>query len=185
MSARPFAAVLLVLAAPAFAASDGHPSSYVDEGACPFECCTYREWKAELDVRLHSAPKRAAAIIGTIRRGESVLALTGEVVTTPARFIVKRDHGPYRRGDRFWVYTYLGEGYFKIWRDGTMQEEELDLSPYEGGTGGDRCQESPSCCWGELDRPLKMTWWIKIRDRLGSEGWTSEHDHFSGADACG
>ena len=166
------------------AEGDLHPSQFVDDGACPFECCTYREWRVERETVLHAAPQVDSRFVGRLKPEETVDALTGQVVTTPARFIVKRDHDRFRRDDSFWVYTYLGEGYFKIWRDGSMQEEQLDFSPY-GGTGGDRCQESERVCWGQLDRPLKMTWWIKLRDRRGIEGWSSEQENFSGADACG
>ena len=178
------ATMSLAITAAAGAAADQHPSPYVDEGACPFECCTYREWKVEHDSELRSAPEHRATVVGKVRSGETVQALTGNVVTTPARFRVKRDHAGYLQGESFWVYTYLGEGLFRIWRDGAMQEEQLDFSPY-GGTGGDRCQDSDEWCWGELDEPLKMRWWIKLRDRQNVEGWTDEHENFSGADACG
>ena len=182
---RLLAAALLSSVGPAIAAGDGHPTTYVDKGACPFECCTYREWKVEHDAALRNAPRRDAPVVAKVVRGEAVTALTGNVVTVPARFTVQRDHGPYHRGESFWVYTYLGEGFFKIWRDGAMQEEQLDFSPYEGGTGGERCMESERVCWGQLDRPLQMTWWINLRDSHGVEGWSSDHELFSGSDACG
>jgi hypothetical protein len=167
------------------AATDNHPSPYTDAGACPFECCTYREWKVEHRTVLHAAPKGGAAAVGKVERGDSVMALTGEVVTVPARFRVKRDHGDHHAGDAFWVYTYIGEGFFKVWHDEKMEEEQLDFSPYAGGTGGERCEESERQCWGELDTRLKMTWWIKLRTSRGVEGWSREHENFSGSDACG
>jgi len=167
------------------AVADSHPSPYVDKGACPFECCTYREWKVERLTVLRSEPKQDGASIGRVKRGDLVTALTGNVVTVPARFRVKRDHDGYRRGDAFWVYTYVGEGFFKVWHDGQMEEEQLDFSPSADDTGGDRCQKSERLCWGELDTPLKMTWWIKLRTTRGLEGWSSEHENFSGSDACG
>ena len=32
------------------------PNVYIDKGACPFECCTYREWVAHTDVTLLESP---------------------------------------------------------------------------------------------------------------------------------
>jgi hypothetical protein len=115
--------------------------------------------------------------------GSKVNALTGEVRTVAGRFVVKKSHGRYRRGDIIWVYTYLGEGFFKIWFDGKMSEEDLGFSAY-GGTGGIRCDD-PIQCWGTLDKELQMTWWIKIKSADGWIGWTDQGERFTGADQCG
>ena len=158
--------------------ADLHPTVYVDEGACPGEGCSYGAWRVERDTVLLDKPRRGAKVVAHLRRGEAVTALTGQVTTVPARFVVKRDRGDFLRGDAFWVYTYLGEGYFKIWHDGRMQEDDLGFSPFPGGTAGDRCQDSVESCWGALDRPLQMTWWFKIRDDHGIEGWSKDDESF-------
>jgi hypothetical protein len=82
------------------------------------------------------------------------------------------------------VYTYHGEGSFKVWYHGAMRDEDLGFSPY-GGTEGDRCQVSDAGCWGALEEPLKMTWWAKLRAPTGVEGWSIVTENFSGTDACG
>jgi hypothetical protein len=82
-----------------------------------------------------------------------------------------------------WVYTYQGEGFFKVWYKGRIYSEELMFSPY-GGSTGRRCEETDDC-WGELDKELNSVWWIKIRSADGRVGWTSAGENFSGADACG
>ncbi len=82
-----------------------------------------------------------------------------------------------------WVYTYLGEGRFKVWRDGAVQEEDLGFSPH-GGSPGARC-ENKRQCWGELEKALKFSWWVKVRSKEGWEGWSDQPEHFGNKDACG
>lgn len=163
--------------------ADTHPDVYVDEGACPFECCTYGIWRVDKPTELYSEPNHESRAIRHLAAGSLIDADGGKVITQARRFAVKRDHAEYRRGDVLWVYTYLGEGFFRVWHAGQMEEEQLEFSP-EGGTAGDRCQDSERLCWGELDRPLRTTWWIRIRDHDGRDGWTDAPENFSGNDAC-
>ena len=172
---------LLLMSSPAMAQKHP-PQYYIDRGACPGECCTYRPWKAEITTQLLSRPDVNSKRVGTIRAGSSVRALTGQVNTIPSRFTVKKSHGRYRPGDVLWVYTYIGEGLFKVWFSGRMREEQLEFSVF-GGSSGLRCEKS-AICWGELDRNLRSTWWIKIRTPAGLEGWTNQGKNFNGADAC-
>jgi hypothetical protein len=83
----------------AFAAySDDHPAFYVDKGACPFECCTYREWRAEKPTRLYADPNADSPFVGVAEKGIFVKAETGEVhTTTPGKFIVKRNVHNFRK----------------------------------------------------------------------------------------
>src|SRR6266478_6263107 len=67
------------------------PNVYIDKGACPFECCTYREWVAHTDVTLLDSPN-GKKVVGRIKRGEKVLALTGEVHSVPLRVTAKEDY---------------------------------------------------------------------------------------------
>lgn len=163
--------------------ADSPPASYIDEGACPFECCTYRAWTTETDTPVYAAPDEKAKVVGRLKAGETVAAITGEVHSSPVRFVVRRPHAGYKRGDVLWVYTYLGEGHFKVWCDGAMQEEDLGFSPY-GGSAGTRCENKEEC-WGELEKELAFTWWVKIRSKDGWEGWSDQPEHFGNKDACG
>ena len=52
------------------------PSLYVSKGACPFECCTYREWTANRDLVLTDHPDGKP--IARFRKHEVVSALAGE-----------------------------------------------------------------------------------------------------------
>lgn len=159
------------------------PATFIDKGACPFECCIYRRWKTEKTTIAYARPDTRARQVGRFRAGTRVTALTGEVRTVGGRFTVNKSHGRYKPGDVIWVYTYHGEGFFKIWFKGKMSEEELGFSPY-GGSMGKRCEVREQC-WGELDKDLQMTWWIKIKSADGWVGWTNQGENFSGSDQCG
>jgi hypothetical protein len=47
------------------------PNVYIDKGAYPFECCTYREWIARTDVTLLDSPN-GKKVVGRIKKGERV-----------------------------------------------------------------------------------------------------------------
>lgn len=176
-------AVLMVLLPSVAPTADLPPAEYIDKGACPFECCVYRDWTVESDTVAYAVPDKSAKVIGLLKAGAIVQAITGEVHSIPTRFVVNRPHAAYKPGDVLWVYTYLGEGHFKVWRDGAMQEEDLGFSPY-GGSAGARC-ENKEQCWGQLEKELTFTWWVKVRTKEGREGWSNRPEHFGNKDACG
>jgi hypothetical protein len=163
--------------------ADSHPAAYIDQGACPFECCTYRAWHTKAETVAYAQPDQNAKVVGLLKVGAIVEAITGEVHSIPARFVVMKPHAEYKPGDILWVYTYLGEGHFKVWRNGAMQEEDLGFSPY-GGSPGARCEDTRHC-WGELERELTFSWWVKVRSKEGWEGWSKQPEHFDNKDACG
>lgn len=160
-----------------------HPSVYIDKGACPFECCVYRTWEVKKDTVLYAKPDKKSRIIGKCKRGSNVTAITGEVHTKAGKFKVKKKFETYKPGDIIWVYTYTGEGNFKVWKDGKFVDLNLGFSPY-GGSNGSRCEVDKDCD-GELEKRLDFTWWIKIKTPNGTIGWTFESSKFSGSDRCG
>jgi hypothetical protein len=160
------------------------PAVYVDKGACPFECCTYRMWKTEKTTIAYALPNKHSKRVGTFKTGSRVRALTGEVRTEPSRFIVKKPQGKYKPGDVLWVYTPVGEGFYKIWFKGRMYQEELTYmsGPFERSMP--TCEETPDC-WGKLDKELRVEWWVKIKSADGWIGWTNQAENFGNKDACG
>lgn len=187
MSKRSLALMLAAsLLAPALSAlaQSKPPAVYVDKGACPFECCTYRAWKTEKTTVAYARPDRRSRRVGRFRAGTNVVALTGEVRTVPGRFVIIKPHKSYRPGDVLWVYTPLGEGFYKVWFKGRMYDEGLDYmdGPFERSHPG--CDETPEC-WGRLEKDLRVEWWVKIRSADGWVGWTDRAENFSNSDACG
>jgi hypothetical protein len=175
-------AIAVVLLSAAEIRADSPPSRYIDIGACPFECCVYRVWNTTADTFAHARPDKKANRVGLLKAGTIVEAITGEVHASPGRFVVKKWHAEYKPGDILWVYTYLGEGRFKVWGKGAMQEQDLGFSPY-GGSPGARC-ENRERCWGELEKELTFSWWVKVRSMEGWEGWSNQPEHFGNKNAC-
>ncbi len=151
------------------------PEVYVDRGGCPGECCTYGTWRAERAVILHEAARERSKIIGRVDAGSEVLAETGEVHTRAGKFVVRRESPPYRVGDTIWLYTYVGEGFYKVWRAGEMVEQEISVMPD---------QTSPND-WGYYARAPHSVWWIRVKVKGGAVGWTNAPDNFSGTHSCG
>ncbi len=173
-------ASLVVGAAPAMAQTRP-PTVYVDEGACPFECCLYGRWWATGPVELRTAPRAEAPVIDTVAPGDTVLVETGEVRTIPAPFLVKKALDRYAPGDTIWVLTYLGEGFFRVWDEGEVRELELEFSPY-GGSPGARCER---CSHGELLTLHRSEWWVRVKTASGIIGWTNATESFDGNYGCG
>jgi hypothetical protein len=160
------------------------PAVYVDKGACPFECCTYREWKTEKTTVAYVRPSKGSRPVGKFKVGSTVVGLTGEVRTVPGKFIILKNHDKYKPGDVLWVYTPLGEGFYKVWFRGKMHDEGLDYmsGPFERSMP--KCEDTPGC-WGKLEKELKVEWWVKIKSAEGWVGWTDQTGNFSHMDACG
>ena len=141
------------------------PRPYIDKGACPFECCTYRNWTASQRIALVDRPN-GKKIVARVHKGEKVQALTGEVHSTPLRVVAELDHpdAGVKRGEVIYILHYIGEGYWKVWHNGQLIEIDNVL---DKGT-------SP-----------QYTWWVKVKTTSGIVGWTISHGNFSNQDACG
>lgn len=157
----------------AFAQSPGPRMPYVDKGACPFECCTYRDWTVDKATSIHRDMSDASPIINRLKKGERVKGLTGTVITTRAGEIrvlknTKLGNLNLKRGDRLYMLTYLGEGFSKIWYKGRIVEDEA---------------------WDEkLFKQLRSpsaVWWVKVRNRKGQTGWSRYPENFGNKDQCG
>jgi len=140
------------------------PHVFVDVGACPFECCTYRRWVVAKRTAILDKPQ-GKKILETLSKGAVVTGLTGEVISEPIPIKTDRDvpRTPIRNGDTFYVLHYDGEGYWKVWFDGKIayvHESVIDV-PHP-----------------------KTEWWVKIKDAHGSIGWALSTDNFAHQDSC-
>ncbi len=140
-----------------FTAPAAPPKVFVDKGACPFECCTYRAWSVEKDTDLFDAVD-GKKIIGKAKKGQKLTAITGEVHTVP--FKVKTNDG-----NEIYLLTYQGEGFWKVWEKGKVRENvEEDWKP---------------------NQAVQSTWWVQIKLNNGTKGWTKETKNFGNQDGCG
>jgi len=154
---------------------------YVDKGACPFECCTYRDWKAEKPITLHAEPSLRSPIVAKIAAGITVAAETGAVITSSAGTVQvlkpmkaaaistgKPSDVSLKRGDVIYTLHGVGEGYVTSWYRGKVFEADLT---------DDTSSKT-------LTLP-DYVWWAKIKTRDGKIGWTDQTRDFSNTDACG
>jgi hypothetical protein len=163
------------------------PVPFEDEGACPFEGCVYRQWRARTPVEILEARRSNAPVAFRVKPGERVTALTGVVVTLRAgrvRFNVPQrltsSAGPIEvlPEQTLYLLTYQGEG--KVWFNGRVYED-VGVSSFIN----DACGDSPSRCTGRVVEPSRTEWWVQIRNNGGQMGWTREPDKFDGKDALG
>ena len=153
--------------------SPGPPVPYVDRGACPFECCTYREWHVVKPTALRRSMSDASPVILRLRTGQKVQGMTGVVITTKPGIVqaikpTTVDSLKVNAGDRVYVLTNLGEGFAKVWFKGRILQGE----PYDGSI------------FKQIREP-EAIWWVKIKDRRGRIGWSREPENFGNVDQCG
>jgi hypothetical protein len=168
----------------------GPPVPFADSGACPFEGCVYRPWKALRDLSARRTPSTGAAESLHIAAGATVTALTGFVLTTVPGQVRFRDTVTLvadgttlhvTPADTLFLLTYEGEGFTTAWFKGRL---------YRGLDGAMAifnavCDTQPSSCLGRIVVPARRTWWVKICDSTGRVGWTDDPDAFGGKDALG
>lgn len=173
---RKFALVASIFAASMISASaqssrPGMP--FVDKGACPFECCTYRDWRVDKATAVRSAMRDGSSIAFRLKKGERVKGLTGSVITSQAgevRVLKRTKIGRFtaQPGDTLYLLTYVGEGFHRVWYKGRITEEET----YD------------KTIFRQLREP-KAVWWVKIRNSRGQTGWSREPENFGNKDQCG
>ena len=181
------AALIMGFWRPAFAA----PKMYIDKGACPFECCTYRRWSVLADTVLYNRPKGTQPI-ATMSKGQWVTAITGEVHVVPAPMKIVFEHGRFHVGDQTYLLSNEGEGVMKVWMNGVVSEQDVwFVSDSKWQDWGDADGKRLTCghprkeCWGRIERPPDADWWILMKTPSGKLGWTKESAHFGNKDACG
>jgi hypothetical protein len=165
----------------------GPPIPYDEEGACPFQCCTYREWTAAWDTDLHTERRDDAPVAFHVRINDTITALTGVVTTTKAgratarsEVVVGSSRVPVAVDQPIYLLRNTSGGDWKIWVNGVTDQQYIAGQGYCSASN----QSSAECALRVVEQP-ETVWWVKMRDALGREGWTRETAHFSGIDSCG
>src|SRR3954464_4983659 len=60
---------------------EGPPLPFEDDGACPFEGCTYRAWTTNMPVRVLTERRQDAPLAFELPKGARVTAVPGLVLT--------------------------------------------------------------------------------------------------------
>jgi hypothetical protein len=168
---------------------DAPPLPFEDPGACPFEGCTYREWRAHEAVKVHADRRDDSPVVFTVAQGQKVWALTGIVVTIRAgraRFDKPQHLNASPRpidivpGQDLFLLTYQGEGVTKAWFQGQLYTD-VDASSFINGI----CDVRPERCTGRVVDKSQTEWWVQVRNASGQIGWTREPERFDDKDAFG
>src|SRR5262249_12731909 len=152
------------------------PQRCQDQGACPFECCTYREWAVRAATVFYKDRTTNSPIAFRSRPGEKVTGLTGVVITLKLGKAIIKKTGTLaegknvvrvKQGEELYLLNYVGEGYYKFWLRGGIYPEQM-----EGGNDMVRLLSKP-----------QTEWWVKVKDGQGRIGWSKQTNHFDGMDA--
>ena len=158
---------------------------FFDWKVCPFEGCAYRDWTAAKSIIVYDTWKRSRREIARLSKGDRVTGITGVVITyKPGVVRMDRDlpEQNLKQGDRILTYTYIGEGYAKVWFQGRFYSE-FDLS-FVKEPDGNGC--SGAHCAASLVEPGKQVWWAEIKLESGRNGWVNmEEAQFDGVDMLG
>jgi hypothetical protein len=183
------AVALLCVTASQGQGADTPPLPFEDPGACPFEGCVYREWRAHESVKVHAERRDDSPVIFTVRKGQKVRALTGIVVTIRAgraQFDKPQHLDASPRaidivpGQDLFLLTYQGEGFSKAWFQGQVYTN-VDVTSVVNGA----CGTKPERCTGRVVDKSQTEWWVQIRNSSGQIGWTREPNQFGNKDAFG
>ena len=167
---------------------------FKDQGACPFECCQYGEWTVQKATKLRSEPNSSATYASSVTAGDTVTALSGEVVTFKAGqveilkpmklvlYVHQGDHHgasierSFKPGEILSSLHYAGEGFCLYWHDGL--KVSTDVYCLSQGMLPEPTD------YKVLSEP-QAEWWIKIQTKSGVVGWTDQAANFGNKDACG
>lgn len=205
-------ALIAVLFAALPANSDDGPplvdGRFVDDGACPFEGCTYREWKTEKDTVLYDAPF-GSRTVGQARAGEWVEGVTGIVYIRPMPIRAAESAEldmllydervgdyvttPLSPGETIYLLTYQGAGAYKAWTKGRLYHgfefyQGMQDYEHEGGLKFTSCDTPTPTCWWQVApeyQHYEGDWWVQIRLLDGTLGWTDNPGNFSNIDLFG
>jgi hypothetical protein len=165
------------------------PKPYRHAGACPFECCTYRQWKTRSPIQLRESID-SPNIVAEVPAGASVAGLTGEVRVEPEPYAILEDNGELKAGDVIFFLDNRGEGFVNYWYRGKLNP---DLGMGDGLLfySYENCQSNTArmkaaCSLKKLhpEKTYMNEWWVKI-GYGGKQGWVLNTGQFDNVDACG
>lgn len=159
------------------------PHSFlIRRGACPFECCVYREWTPGVEIQLVSGPRRTADPTSSVSAGEPFTADSGRVYITGLAVAAVHDTTDVYPdqtlvpGDTVVLLDHVGEGHYNVWRGGEVLQVESFWEDWRTPTTGELLGEYAS------------EWWVHATTSAGERGWFRADRpelEIRGADACG
>jgi len=187
---RPPASLIALLLTSSASAQEKPPIPYNDWGACPFECCTYREWETTKQLNVHAKRSVHSPVAFHLAEHQKVVGVTGVVVTLQygvthvlmpiAVGYTANGDAPQlslKPGDVLYTLHYLGEGQDLFWYRGKTYSDQVSVPTDTSGnipTGSKLRDESQP----------KTEWWVKVKATNGRTGWSNETGSFAHMDRC-
>lgn len=182
-------AFVSLLTTSALGAQERPKEPVVREGACPFECCVYREWTAQAPIRVYQNEGDHDSTAFTLAPGEQFAALTGNVhvtqlgiveIISPLYQYGVDGRTRFEPGDTLYVLDYMGEGFYFVWHEG----EILDAADY--WYAPDQVTDVNRAHVRAIQHREPVTeWWVQARNSRGQVGWIDMSEAvIAGADAC-
>ena len=173
--------ILFVLALPSLQKSDAPKLPFIDRNACPFECCNYGEWVAQVAQRAYKSLSKESGIAFTVGPGETVYALTGLIITQRAGFAIVRKQTRFYditvpAEAKLYVLHLSGEGGALFWYKGATHRGEIYASSIHKG--------NKAYPFDVLSLP-QTEWWVRVRNLHGNAGWILDPRGFRGMNSCG
>lgn len=177
------------LSTAAFANSELPKLPYYDWGACPFECCTYRQWEAAKPLKLYQSRSKNSQIAFQVKKGEWVQGVTGVVITHEyGKAKILKPFKAYsskgkqqaliiQPGETVYTLHYVGEGYDLFWHKGKTYVGEIAAEEVTS-------DPAPADCEVQVLSTPKYSWWVQVKNEKGQVGWTDETEAFIHIDAC-
>jgi hypothetical protein len=165
------ATAALATAAPAATPMSTPPNPFIDKGACPFECCTYRDWTTLKPVALLDKPDGKTTGV-SIPAKTVVHGVTGQVWSIPLAVPATHafEDSPIKKGDTFYTLHSAGEGFWVVWFKGKTYSIDM-TEPADNAY---------------LEKASKgAKWWVQVKTRDGKTGWVLDASQFDNQDACG
>lgn len=142
---------------------------YIARGICFGEGECFRHWRAVKPVELRERPDPASAVVATVKPGEWVETVEGQLRMLPLRGVVNRDvaQPPLAKGDVVYMLEPLGEGFYVLWHKGHALEHDW--------ASGD---ENEPITWdkktGSAPAGAILGWWVQLKRESGQSGWVND-----------
>ena len=136
---------------------------FIVENACPFEGCTFGDWRVLSETNVYEQPDKNSHIVASLKANTSVNVVSGIEVVSPGRAIVIGE--PYSHKElidsdkEILILNYWGEGRSQVFQSGNFFTTKIARTKSE-------CTERPNGrnCWVKVLQEPVSNWWVKAKD---------------------
>ncbi len=124
--------------------------------------------------------------ISVLKKNSYADAIPGEVHVEPNEVEIVFSKGNYLKGEKIYLPTPQGEGFYKVWCKGAIDSiEALDF--FDNSGNPQKCPIPSAACWGRPKKSIdeqKRVWWVQFKTSDKKIGWSIFANNFSENDSC-